>query len=161
MGIGPLCNHSCRIVFEKNTVTVFSPENDVLLRGWRKKNGAKLWRFALHPKGHIAFPENWSNGSTAMNANDIPSVGALVRYFQTCAILPVCSTWPAAINSINYASWPGLTFDNAAKYCLVLVESLKGYLTQTRQGYCSTKPKQPSEEPLPDITSQLPAIKSQ
>ena len=95
-----------------------------------------------------------------MNAHDLPRVGALVHYLHACAGFPVRSTCHAAINSGNYSSWPGLTFSNPAKYCLVSVESLKVHLTQTRQGYRSKKPKQPYEEPLPDITTQFPEIKS-
>ena len=30
MGIGPLCDHGCRVLFEKNTVTVYSRDENVL-----------------------------------------------------------------------------------------------------------------------------------
>ena len=42
MGIGPLCNHNCRVLFEKKAVTVFSKDGNVLLHCWHKKAGAKL-----------------------------------------------------------------------------------------------------------------------
>ena len=60
-----------------------------------------------------------------MNAHDLPSVGTLVHYLHTCVGFPVRSTWITEINTGNYASWPGLTVTNAAKYFLVSVESLK------------------------------------
>jgi hypothetical protein len=48
------------------------------------------------------------NASTrAFNAHDLPSVGAAADF-------PVKSTWLAAIKA---ASWPGLTYANASKYC--------------------------------------------
>ena len=152
MGIGPLCNHNCPIVFENKTVTVFPPENNVLLRGWREKNGAKIWHFALRPKGHIYFPENWSNGPTAMNAHDLPIFGALVRYLHACAGFPVRSTWLAAINSGNYASWPGLMFANAAKYCPVSVESLKVHRTKPGKGIAP----QNTSNPLNNLSPTSP-----
>ena len=51
-----------------------------------------------------------------------------------------------SIKAGTYASWPGLTYANASKYCLLSVESVKGHLTQSRQGIRSTKPK-----PTPDL----------
>ena len=70
------------------------------------------------------------------------------------------STWISAIKAGNFASWTGLTYTNAAKYCPVYVETLKGHMTQTIQGACSTNLKPTLEDVLPDITSQLPAAKS-
>ena len=141
MCIGPLCDHVRPVVLKKKLVTVFSKDDKVLLRGWREPSSAKLWCFALRSKGHTALPADWSTGPAALNAHDLPSVGALVRYLHACKGLPVCSTWLAAINTGNYTSWTGLTFANAAKYCPVSVESLKDNLPQIRQGSCSTKAK--------------------
>ena len=56
MGIGPLCDHGCRVLFEKKTVTVYSQDDDLLLRGWREPRVSRLWRFTLRPKGHTALP---------------------------------------------------------------------------------------------------------
>ena len=73
-------------------------------------------------------------------------MGALVRYLHATTGFPVKSTWLGAIKAGNYSSWPGLTYDNASNYCPLYVESVKGNLTQSRQGVRSTKPK-----PLPDL----------
>ena len=73
-------------------------------------------------------------------------MGALVRYLHATAGFPVKSTWLGAIKAGNYATWPGLTYANASKYCPLSVESVKGHLTQSRQGVRSTKPK-----PTPDL----------
>ena len=42
MGIGPLCNHGCRVVFVQAKVTVFSKDSTELLRGWRETIGSIL-----------------------------------------------------------------------------------------------------------------------
>ena len=50
MGIRLLCNHDCRVVFEKKYVTVYLRDDNVFFRRWREPNGTKLWRFSLIPK---------------------------------------------------------------------------------------------------------------
>ena len=48
LGIGKLCDHGCKFLFNSNAVTVFSKDNQgILLKGWRDTTGAKLWRFSL------------------------------------------------------------------------------------------------------------------
>ena len=89
MGIGPLCNHSCRVLFGKTYVTVFSKDGTIILRGWSDFSGAKLWRFSLRPKDHPAVPPEWSSGPTALNSHDLPSVGALVHYLHAAIGFPV------------------------------------------------------------------------
>ena len=139
MGIGPLCDHGCRIVFEKTKVTIFSKDSTELLRGWRETTGYKLWRFSPRPGDHPPTPPDWSKGPTSLNAHDLPSVGALVRYLHATAGFPVKYTWLGAIKSGNYSSWPGLTYANASTYCPLSVDSVKGHITQSRQGVRSTR----------------------
>ena len=104
MGIRPLYDHGCRVVFEKKSVTVYLWDDDVLLRGWRDPKGAKLWRFALRPKGHTSLPGDYSTGPKAINAHNLPSVAAPVCYLHACAGFPVQSTWLAAMKAGNFAS---------------------------------------------------------
>ena len=52
----------------------------------------------------------------ANNVYDLPSVEAPVRYMHAAAGFPVRSTWLKAIKCGNFNSWPGLTYNNAAKY---------------------------------------------
>ena len=167
MGIGPLCDHNCGVLFERKAVTVFAQDGNVLLRGWREKTGAKLWRFSLKPRGHSKLPAAMATGPAAMamgpaalNAHNLPSVGVLVKYLHACEDFPVRSTWLAAIKSGNYASWPGLTFVNAVKYCPISVETIRSHMAQSRQGTRSTKPKPAAKVPLPNITSQLTTERS-
>ena len=77
-------------------------------------------------------------------------MGALIHYLHAAAGFPVKSTWLEAINARNYSSWPGLTYANASKYCPISVESVKGHLTQSRQGVRSTNTKpRPDLDPVP------------
>jgi hypothetical protein len=88
----------------------------------------------------------------ALNAHDdLSSVGALIHYLHAAAGFPVKSTWLAAIKVGNYSSWPGLTYANASKYCPDSDETIKGHLTQVRQGLRSTKPKAPPQPPQPTL----------
>ena len=156
-GVGKLCDNGCRVLFDANAVTVFDKHNNsILLQGWRETTGAKLWRFSLLPEDHPAPPSGYIASPMALNAGDLPSVGALVHYLHAAAGFPVKSTWLAAIKAGNYSSWPGLTYANASKYCPDSVETTKGHLKQTRQGLRSTKPKPPK----PPSLSTLPPTPS-
>ena len=101
----------------------------------------------------------------AYSAYDLPSVEALVRYLHTVDGFPVRHTWLRAIKAGNYASWPGLTYQNAAKYCPDADETLRRHMVQTRQGVRSTHPHQrrhrhdPPQPPLAHdnlLTTQSP-----
>ena len=120
-GVGKLCDNGCRVLFDTHAVTVFNKQDDsILLQGWRETTGAKLWRFSLlpedQPQTHTTPAALTTTPLLALNAGDLPSVGALVHYLHAAAGFPVKSTWLAAIKAGNYASWPGLTYANAAKY---------------------------------------------
>ena len=52
---------------------------------------------------------------------------------------PVRSTWIRAIKNGNFNSWPGLSYNNAAKYCPQLKETIKGHMVQSSQGVISAK----------------------
>ena len=111
------------------------------LKGWRDTTGAKLWRFSLRPEDN---PVSYVHPTpptilASLNAHNLPSVGALVRYFHAAAGFPVKSTWLAAIKAGNFSTWPGLTYANASRYCPNCEETSKGHLTQAKQGIRSIK----------------------
>ena len=89
MWIGLLCDHDYRALFKNKAVTVFSQDGNVLLRNWRKKVGAKLWVLSLCPKGHSKLPTALASGPTALNAHNLTSITALVKYLHICAGFPV------------------------------------------------------------------------
>ena len=70
---------------------------------------------------------------------DLPSMEALVRYMHAAAGFPVRSTWLKAIKNGNFNSWPGLTYNNVAKYCPQSIEAMKGHMVKSSQGVRSTK----------------------
>ena len=156
MGIGKLCDNDCKVVFDKTTVTVLANNGSILLQGWREPTGAKLWRFSLIPNQQVA-PSTTTQHSAAHSASDLPSVGALVRYLHAAAGFPVRATWLAAIKTGNYSSWPGLTHANASKHCPSCDETIKGHLTQVRQGVRSTKPKPLTTTSPPSPSTTPPA----
>ena len=106
------------------------------------KNLPKLWRFSLKPNGEGKM-DTTTNLITpaAHNAYDLPSLKALVIYIHAAAGFPVKSTWLKAIKKGNFATYPGLTYSNAAKYCTQSVDTLIGHMVQSSQGERSTKKK--------------------
>ena len=48
-------------------------------------------------------------------------------------------TWLRAIKNGKFNSWPGLTYNNAAKYFPQSVETIKEHMVQSSQGVRSTK----------------------
>ena len=64
-----------------------------------------------------------------------------MKYLQAAAGYPVRGTWLKAIKAGNYEYYPGLTYNNAAKYYPSADETIKGHMFQTRQNFRSTKPK--------------------
>ena len=77
----------------------------------------------------------------ANSVYDLPSVEALLRYMHASEGFPVNSTWLKAIKNGNFESWPGLTYNNAAKYCTNSVDTLKGHMVKSSQGVRSTNKK--------------------
>ena len=58
---------------------------------------------------------------------------------HAAAGFPVRSIWLKTIKKGNFNSWPGLTYNNAAKYCPQSMETIKGHMVQSSQGIRSTK----------------------
>ena len=58
---------------------------------------------------------------------------------HAASVFPAKSTWLKTTKKGNFATCPGLTYSNAAKYCPQSVENLKGHMVQSSQGVRSTK----------------------
>ena len=136
IGVGSICDENFTVVFRKEDVTVMSPEGKPILQGWREKKLPRLWRFALRPneRGEQKYTTTSHKRPEAHSVYDLPSVEALVRYMHVAAGYPVKSTWLKSIKHGNYNSWPGLTYNNAAKYYPQSVETIKGHMVQSSQG---------------------------
>ena len=137
IGVGPLCDADCTVTFTRASVIVRDAQVSPVLTGWQEQSGPRLWRIALQP-GESNLPniphDANSNTLKAYSAYDLPSVEALIRYFHALAGYPVHSKWLKAIVTGNYSTWPGLTPDNAAKYCPSATATILGHLVQKRQG---------------------------
>eukprot|EP00804_Cyclotella_cryptica_P026695 CCRYP_007932-RA/>CCRYP_007932-RA protein AED:0.24 eAED:0.21 QI:0/0/0/1/1/1/2/0/661 len=122
--VGPLCNNGCRVLFDSAAVTIYDKTDDsILLQGQHHSLCAQCHR-----------------SSKCRCPCSLPACSCWI---------PVKSTWLAAIKAGNYASWPGLTYANAARHCPDSTKTIKGHLTQTRKGIRSTKPKSTHPPPVP------------
>ena len=130
IGVGPICDADCTVVFKKEDVTVLSPKGETILQGWREDKLLRLWRFALSPdkKQKGTYTTTSQNKPEANNVYDLPSMEALVRYMHAAAGFPVRSTWLKAIKNGNFNSRPGLTYNNAAKYFPQSMVTMKGHM---------------------------------
>ena len=137
-----MCDGGYTVQFTADAVIISNKDAVPVITGWRGKTGPRLWRMTLQPAPeHVPTlpPQDTTTGSLrAYSAYNLPSVQALVRYLHAAAGFPVRNTWLRAIKAGNYASWPGLTYQNAAKYCPDADETLQGHMVQTRQGVRST-----------------------
>ena len=116
IGVGPICDANCTLVFKKQDFTVISPEGNPILQGWREKKLPPLWRIALkiNDRGKQKYTTTNQKIPEAHSAYDLPSIEVLVRYMHAAAGFPVKSTWLKVIKNGNFESWPGLTYNNAA-----------------------------------------------
>ena len=63
----------------------------------------------------------------------------MLQYFHACLFSPTKTTLLKAIKQGNFASWPGFTYANVAKYLFDTPATALGHLDQVRQGLQSTK----------------------
>ena len=141
MGIGEFCDAYCKVLFTKSSVAIFDKKEAPVVTGWRDNNGPKLCNIYLLHNEYESPVRNQVEHTTlgVYSSYDLPSVAALVRYFHESTGYPVRSTWLNAIKAGNYASWPGLTYNNASRYCPSVDETIKCHVVQTRQGVRSIK----------------------
>ena len=136
IGVGTICDANYTVVFKKKDVTLLSPEGKPILQGWRENKLPWLWRFALKPNdsGIQNYTTKNQKRPAAHSAYDLPSIEDLVLYMHVSEGFTVKSTWLKEIKKVKFESWPGLTYNNAAKYCPHSVETLKGHMVQYSQG---------------------------
>ena len=79
-----------------------------------------------------------------------------MRYLLAAAGFLVKDTWLQAIKAGNYATWPGLAYNNAAKYYPDTDATIMVHMVQTLQGVHSTKPrpKKPKNPMTPEELSR-------
>ena len=99
IGVGPIYDADCTVVFAKKEVTVLSPKGKEILTGWREKNLPRIWRFALKPTEQLInyYTTTIQTTLAEHSACNLPSVDALVQYMHAAAEFPVIYTWLKAI----------------------------------------------------------------
>ena len=88
IGLGPICDADCKVVFTKNNVIIYYQGGSPILTGCRERSGACLWRIALTPPPEElpAMPNSADHTNLkSYSVYDLPSVEALVRYFHAAA----------------------------------------------------------------------------
>ena len=110
IGVGPICDANCTVMFHKNDVTVLSPESKPIIKGWREKQLPRLWRFPLKPNNKSINDYTTTNhkNPAAHSAYYLPSIDSLVRYMHASAGLSVKSTWLKSTKKGNFDTWTGL-----------------------------------------------------
>ena len=145
IGIGPICDAGFTMTFSEDAVVVHDDAKLVILSGCRDpKVPPALWYFNLLPAlESVPVPAATCHQDNlgTYSAYDLPRVAAPVCYLYAAAGFPVKDTWLRAIKAGNYATWPGLTYNNADKYCPDTDATIMGHMVQTRQGVRSTKPR--------------------
>ena len=134
--IGLICDVGFTVTFSEDKVVVHDAANRVILPGCCDPEvPPDLWYFnlLLDPQDVPVLAATCQQASLgAYSAYDLPSVAALVRYLHAAAGFPVRDTWLRAIKDGNYETWPGLTYNNASKYCPNNDETIMSNMVQTR-----------------------------
>ena len=148
LGIGIMCNKDCKVLFTKRSVIIYDKNKKPFLTGWSKTGGANVWRISLHPDMANVQPcpndpDNIQEEATlgVFSAYDLPYIEVIVKYLHTSAGYHEQDTWIKPIKAGNYESWPGIKYNNAAKYCPSAEKTIKGHMVRTLQNFRSTKPK--------------------
>jgi hypothetical protein len=93
-----------------------------------------------------------SHTACCNNVQDYTNIQDAIIYPQATAYSPAKTTLVQAINNVNFASWPGMTWDNVNKQYEHTNSTAKGNMAQTRRNTRSTQPK-PTPEKENDKTT--------
>ena len=169
LSLGKLCDADCTAHLDKHSLLVNDKFGKPVLQGKHEAAGARLWRVDIAPPTADQQPTTWQQptppvpaltnrpqttnvGQTTSHAHayDLPNTPALIAYLHATAGYPVKSTWLQAIKRGAYATWPGLTYALAAKYCPDADETIKGHMDNHGNTYVLR-----SE---PQLTPSLPQL---
>ena len=104
VGVGPICDADCTVVFTKQDVTLLSPKREAIITGWREKKLPKLCSFALKPTEEMIKNHTSTRLTTpaAHSAYNRQSVEVLVPYMHTAAGFLVKDTCIIAIKKVTF-----------------------------------------------------------
>ena len=146
VGIGAMCDAGYTVTFSASVVTIYNQHGTTVIHGWRDQNGPRIWRMLLLPdRATVPLPTSspppMHTSLQAFSAYDLTRFEDLVRYFHASAGFPVWDTCIKEIQASKFKSFPGLTLQNATKYCSMSKETMKGHMVQKRQNFRYTKRK--------------------
>ena len=112
VGVGPICDADCTVIFTKQDVTIISPKGKPTLKGWIEKKLTILWSFDMKPTEELLMHHTSKRQTTpsAHSAYDLSSVESLVGYMHAAAGFPVNYTWLRAIKRGDFDTWTGLIY---------------------------------------------------
>ena len=90
VGVGPMCDADCTVIFSKHTVTIYSPTGTPITIGWRETAVLSLWRMYIMINPEYLPPLSSAPAAPktplpACSSYDLPRAEALVLYFHTAA----------------------------------------------------------------------------
>jgi hypothetical protein len=103
----------------------------------------------------MALAANSSSTVFDPRSIDLPSISALVGFYDACLGFPVKQTWLNAVKAGNCDLFDGLTYSNVSRYCPDANETILGHLAQQCRNVRSTKPK-PATPQAPNPTINPP-----
>ena len=112
VGVGPICNAECIVLFTKKYVTEFSPGVKPILTVWREKELLRLWRFSLKLTKELLLHHTTEIRQKTLllySDYDIPSTEVLVRYMHVASGFPFNPIWLRSIKRGIFETWIGLT----------------------------------------------------
>ena len=156
LSIGQLCDFGCHAIFHKNAVQRIY-NNNVILTGTRSVASNGLWivnvnrpSFDEIPSCNILAPAHTNERCSDVFATEkyfsnvlTPhnnSIQERVIFLQATMGYPTKTALRIAVGKGNLSSFPGgLTSAQINRYYYILEPSVKGHLTQERQGIQSTQ----------------------
>ena len=82
VGVGPMCDANCTVIFKKHVVIIYIPTDTPIITGWSEKTGPCLCRISIMPNPvNMPTLQNYQKTTIlqAFRAYDIPSVEALTQ----------------------------------------------------------------------------------
>ena len=147
-------------VFEGDKMSIYDSRNTkitvsraAVLEGWYVPH-EKLWRIPLVKnvtnimkqtvtvtKSPVQLLQEGPPPPTdkALSAYELKTKPELIRYFHAAAGFPTKPTWVKAIKNGHFETWPGLTWEAAAKHFPESIETWRGHGRKIQMNLRSTK----------------------
>eukprot|EP00957_Ditylum_brightwellii_P208849 15359217-Ditylum_brightwellii.AAC.1 len=142
-----LCDAGCRVTFDQTSVVV-NKDDKTLVSGWRD-NTTRLWRIPIVDKEapapeHTPMPsikcttqEEYGNAVVQLQ---------LIKFYHITVFSPVEKVLIKVATRKYLRGWPGFTQAAIRKHIDVEEATVKGHLSQARQGVRSTQVEEPECE---------------